>query len=68
MSERVDTPFTAEHFVAYCLRMVSFPFLSALSWSCSLFGGAFVFPSPYIDIILQQSLESVVLFVLHRIE
>ena len=26
MSERVDTPFTAEHFVAYCLRMVGHPY------------------------------------------
>lgn len=26
MSERVNTPFTAEHFVAYCLRMVGHPY------------------------------------------
>jgi len=26
MSERIDTPFTAEHFVAYCLRMVGHPY------------------------------------------
>ena len=26
MSDRVNTPFTAEHFVAYCLRMVGHPY------------------------------------------
>ena len=26
MSERVNMPFTAEHFVAYCLRMVGHPY------------------------------------------
>ena len=26
MSERVNTPFTAEHFAAYCLRMVGHPY------------------------------------------
>ena len=26
MSERVNTPFTAKHFVAYCLRMVGHPY------------------------------------------
>ena len=26
MNERVNTPFTAEHFVAYCLRMVGHPY------------------------------------------
>lgn len=26
MSERINTPFTAEHFVAYCLRMVGHPY------------------------------------------
>ena len=26
MTERINTPFTAEHFVAYCLRMVGGPY------------------------------------------
>lgn len=26
MSERMNTPFTAEHFVSYCLRMVGHPY------------------------------------------
>ena len=26
MAERIDTPFTNEHFAAYCLRMVGHPY------------------------------------------